>query len=134
MDANFFRMLVLKAKTIKIEGAVRSIFRLIILKRRDKLFTAAGITGHRIYGRGMIRRDEPSAHQWMQYGDRTTGVASRIRDARSGSDFIALARRPLWKTKNPVRIGPVCDRGIDDAGGRSVDEGNSFPGCIIRQT
>ena len=61
MDANFFRMLVLKAKTIKIEGAVRSIFRLIILKRRDKLFTAAGITGHRIDGRGMIRRDKPSA-------------------------------------------------------------------------
>ena len=82
----------------------------------------------------MLGRQQPGIHQRSHGQDEGRSVAAGVGDALAVADALALARIQLRQAVGPGRVHPVSRAGVDDAGGRIVDQRHRFTGGCIRQT
>ena len=81
----------------------------------------------------MLGRQQPGIHQRPHGQNEGRGVAARVGDALAVADALALARIQLRQAVGPGRVHPVSRAGVDDAGGRIVDQRHRFTGGCVGQ-
>jgi hypothetical protein len=133
MGHDFRHMLVRQGQRIGEIGSGDRIVAARIFHLRDQLLATAGVAGHRIDRHGIIRGQQPCAHQGGDQGDCPGRIAARVGNELRAGDALSLAFGQLGKAESPVGIAPVGGRGVDEPRSGVGRECHRFPRGIVGQ-
>ena len=98
---------------------------------------AARITADAGQTQGEIGGNQACIHKWANQRNRACGVTAWVGHAGGRTDAIGLAGAQLGKAIDPIRMGAVCGRSIDDARlmtAHGVNHGHRFTRRVVVQT